>query len=367
MNEIITASMIRNFENDNPINLMGANVNVCPIINNLYAVGDLECHNFEVTLTREDMLDIFKNRGANRNLHYKKVIQMIKDIRENNWRSATGESLCFNNTRRLNDGQNRLAAFILADIKSQKFCIAINVDDYYIKHLKDSSKRSSIDRATMSVRSGSHPRQNLHDIERKVVQYAIILSPLGIKNNDNKWSVNSQTFDKFFDSATLNPIMQEICTLYDELNVPRSLKKVEPYWACIYRAYSYFYENNRTDDLRRYILMTFNPMVNTTTAYDGWAKLAKNAIDINARSLTKGLTNVKALFYALLNMYLKNFFDKIDCLQTTKSKKLTKNIKENFPFSEEINIIESTEAAAIDQIKDVRDNSPQEELTVCNN
>lgn len=340
----ITIAMIKAFEKAHPIKLNAKKIETIPEIQKMYEqYGSKYMIISGVDLTLSEMQILFDNRAPNRNLDPVKILGMIEDVRQGKWFVATGNSLCFGNKRNCVDGQNRLAFSILAEMPLQTFAIAINVDEEFIQTRCDSGKkRGVIDRTVMRVRNDpNNPIDKPHPLLNRMINYATILSPIGRKLNNNKMSVGYDVIDFNIKNPIRCHSLRKTCGLYDELNIDKKIKKIDVYWACIYRAYHHFERENRVKDLENYILMTFNSKANTVCPYDGWAKMAKEQNDIDCRS-RKGNGTIKNLAYNTQNKYLRNFFDKIPCPIDVRSRKITVK-QECFVFPDEIERIERIE------------------------
>lgn len=291
-----------------------------------------------VYLSLEDLIFIFSNRSPNRDLDRSKVVEMTEDIQKNHWVYNNGDTICINEFGRINDGQNRIAAFILLGIGG-KFSIAVNVKDDDVRKYGDKGKsRNSRDRLTMGVRKSGV--QNLPPMLLGIFTNCFVNNPLGRKFNSGKSKLGVEIQDYFLEHSEHSENLKHTLMLYEQLMVAKeSIKKVEAFWANIFRAMPYFKAEGRIQELENFILLVFHSRENTKNEWDGWAKLAKDAIDIYDRAPDKGKGTAACQFVCTINMYLRKYFDKIPCPVEIRSKRLVANLTEHFPLKEEIDFI----------------------------
>lgn len=337
MKNNITRATVKNFDEMHPINLTHHKTKINPQIAKLYKVhGRSYFLNFPMVFSLEELLDIYVNRAPNRNIDCSKVMCHIVNILSGNWDMELGDTICFNEDGRLNDGQNRIAAFlIIGQIPLLPWGVAINVKQISVKENKDTGKKRGLnDKATLCIRNQDNPRMNLHEIEARIVAYSSTLSPLGRRLNGGKLTAGNDVFDRVYEDADKYYALTETLKLYDNLNIHKAIKKSEEFWTCMYRSYQYFKSSDRLGDWKLFPLTVFNSMSNASRPYDKWAKKTKEQIDINIRN-KEGSGARRANFYATCNLYLRKYYDKEDCEEGIRSRQVSAKM-ENFPFPDEI-------------------------------
>ena len=89
-----------------------------------------------------------KRNGKNRNLKRRKILELATVLKKNHWR-LNGESICFSNTGRLLDGQNRLYAFAESGIPAEAI-VVFGMDEEVMRTYDQGIKRTSSDHYNIS-------------------------------------------------------------------------------------------------------------------------------------------------------------------------------------------------------------------------
>lgn len=292
-----------------------------------------------VPISKPQAQFLLDNSIPNRDLDIKRNVNKMKnDMNDGSWCTKVGDTICMNPKKKLNDGQNRLVAFLESDLDTLVFSVAINVEDKDIIFKKDKGKkRTPKERISMLVRNDQDRDYDLHAMETAIMTQSFVYSPMGKINCIEKLTAEIADTLVYKNNSNNNALRKTI-DIYDSLNLHKRDKKCEQFWGCVFRSFDYFGREGRSEDLVRYCIMTFNSLANTKESYDGWAKLTKMAIDAMSRNRAKGSSTIKSGFYATINEYMYNYFMKIPLKEEdySRSRRITVRKEEHFKFAHEM-------------------------------